>query len=344
MSDYISKYILFPEKDSIAVPSETVTSDRLPAHEIILQAEASVISAGTELARLSGTEYRSSFPARPGYGMIGKIIEKGSEIAFPVGTRIFCAGSHASYQRFQCNQDHQWNYAFPVPDGLDPVEASIACMAEIAMTAPNLSDVRLGDTVAVFGLGMVGLLSALMYQLKGANVIGIDPAAFRCELAKKMGIRDVIDCPPDRQYDSVMALTGGKGAHITVDAAGHSAVLLSAIKVTAEFGEILSLGSPRTPYPYDLTEVFKEIHLKCCRLTGAHMWQYPVQAQRGVKKSVAWAFNTCFDLIRTKKLDVTPLISHIIPAGNLENEITGVYDGLRNKPNEYTCAVIDWRK
>lgn len=344
MPIYHTKYILFPQKDTVSISHEKIDSNGLSPDEIILEAEASIISAGTELARLAGTEYDAAFPTRPGYGMVGKIIEKGSDIVLPTGSRIFCAGSHSSYQRFQCNQNHQWNYAFPVPEDLDPVEATVACMAEIAMTAPNLSNIRINDTVAIFGLGMVGLLAAMMYRLKGAVVIGIDPASFRCELAKKMGIDNVIDCTPDKQHDAIMQFTHGKGVNIAVDAVGHSSVLMDAINASAAFGEILSLGSPRTPYPYDLTEAFKQIHLKCLKLTGAHMWQYPVDEQRGVDKSVTWAFNTCFDLIRTKRLDVVPLISHVISASKLETEITKTYHGLKNNPNEYTCAIIDWRK
>lgn len=335
-----SKYIEFPEMGKVICTTEEISIDNLAPTEVVIENEASVISAGTELARLHGLESDTSFPARPGYGSIGRIIAKGSDVDdFEIGAHVFFAGRHASIQRFNHKEDHQWAYLFPVPEDMNPVHASIGCMAQIAATAPNLANVSLNDTVAVFGLGMVGMLAACMFKLKGARVIGVDPVAHRCELAKQMGIETTVCVPAAEQVDALMELTGGVGVDMAVDAVGHAGVIANAAKSCRLFGEIYLLGSPRAPIQGNLTEVFSLVHLNCLKIIGAHMWQYPVDEQRGVKMSCVRNFDTMFDLIRSGKLDVAPLISHVIGP----EQVADTYLGLQDNPEQYTCAVIKWK-
>jgi 2-desacetyl-2-hydroxyethyl bacteriochlorophyllide A dehydrogenase len=308
--------------------------------EVLIETETSIISAGTELARLNGLEDYVGFPARPGYGCIGRVLAAGEGVTdFPTGSRAFYAGKHASVQRFVHGQNHQWGYLFPVPEELDPVDAVVGCMAEIAMTAPNATELALGDTVAVFGLGLVGNLTAQMYRLRGARVVGVDPVKTRCDLAREVGIDCAIDVPPADQVEAVKEATGGEGAQVTVDATGLTPVCMTCLKATALFGQVVLLGSPRAAMEGNLTDVFGPIHMNGLVVRGAHMWRMPVKGDRNVRRSVEWAFATVFDLIAKGDLKVRELISHVIAP----DEAPAAYDGLQHEPNDYTGVVIDWR-
>ena len=141
---------------------------------MVVQNEATLISAGTELAGLYGDEPSATYPSRSGYAAIGRLIAKGEAVGdFAIGDRVFYAGSHASAQRFLHGQNHQWGRLYPVPEGIAPEDAVFVCLAEIAMTAPNVTTLDIGDTVAVFGLGLIGILAAQLYQLKGARVLAV---------------------------------------------------------------------------------------------------------------------------------------------------------------------------
>jgi 2-desacetyl-2-hydroxyethyl bacteriochlorophyllide A dehydrogenase len=335
-----SKYIEFPEKGIVKVKEEEVETKDLNLMEVVIENEASIISTGTELARLNALEAGMEFPLRPGYGSIGRITAKGEGIDdFEVGDRVFYAGIHASVQRFDHGQNHQWAYLFPVPEDIDPTEATLACMAQIAMTAPNVSDIKLGDTVAVYGLGMIGILAGIMYKEMGAYVIGLDPLTERCELAESVGFDATIDAVPDKQVEEILAATDQKGAEVTVDAVGHSAVINNCIDSTADFGQIILVGSPRASYTGDQTSAYSRIHMKGLVVKGAHMWRYPVDAQRGCQMDVAWTYKVVFDLIKSGKIDASKLISHIISP----EEAPAAYKGLEENANEYKCVVIDWR-
>jgi threonine dehydrogenase-like Zn-dependent dehydrogenase len=333
-----STYLYFPSLGRVTVETEEVTSDGLAPLEVLIQNETSVISTGTELARLHGLG-EAVFPARPGYGSIGRVLARGSDVTdVEVGARVFYAGKHALVQRFSHRQGHQWGQLFPVPEG-DPIELVMGCMAEIAMTAPNVTTLRLGDTVAVFGLGLIGNLAAQMYKLRGARVIGLDPAEKRCELARRTGISEVVSVPADRQVEAVKELTGGQGAHVTVDAVGHSAVIVGAIQATRVFGQVVLVGSPRAPFSTDVTPLLNTVHENGLVVRGAHMWRLPLSEGRGIPESVEWAFSTVFRLIAERELRVRELVSHVIPV----EDAPAAYRGLKEQPNEYTGVVIDWR-
>lgn len=336
-----STYVTFPKQGEVALATETIRTDDLGGTEVVVRNEATIISAGTELAGLHNIEGRTTYPARSGYGSIGVVEAVGPAVTdVKPGDRVFYAGKHASVNRFVHGQDHQWGILYPCPKGIDAVEATFGCMAEIAMTAPNITELDLGDTVAVFGLGLVGNLAAQLYQLRGARVIGVDPVKSRCDLARRVGIATVIDAPAAQQLEAIRAATGGRGADVTVDAAGHSAVAAQAVHATAVMGQVVLLGSPRAPYQADLTPVMSAIHTQCLTVRGAHMWQFPAFAVRGAKRTVPWAYATCFDLIASGRLKVRELASHVVAP----EQAPQAYHGLHHEKEVWTGAVIDWRK
>jgi hypothetical protein len=136
----------------------------------------------------------------------------------------------------------------------------------------------------------------------------------------------------------VLKVTGG-GAQISVDAVGHSSVIESCVKATARFGQIVLLGTPRAEVQGNLTPVFQDIHLRCLVVRGALLMKYPVRTVFGSDMTVEWTFETIFDLILRRRLDVRPLISHVIGP----DAAPAAYHGLQHERSTYTAVVIDWR-
>jgi threonine dehydrogenase-like Zn-dependent dehydrogenase len=334
-----AEYIVFTEKGVVAVETEEVTEGNLAPFEVLMRNEVTHVSAGTELARLNGMEQGQDFPARPGYAAIGRIVAKGASVDdFEVGQRVLYSGKHCSAQRFEHGQDHQWGRLYPVPDELASEDAAYGCLAQIAMTAPLLTGCELGDTVAVFGLGVVGNFCAQWYRHMGARVIALDPVAQRCELARQVGMDTVLDVPPDKQVEAVMELTDGKGATTTVDAAGHSAVVANCVAATALFGQVALLGSPRAVYECNMTETLRNIHQSGLVVRGAHMWHFPALDVREVKHTVASNYRTVFKMIADGALSIKPLQSHVVQPEDAQ----AVYDGLQHKRDEYVGVVFQW--
>ena len=298
------KYLEIIEKGKVICAEEEINAENLAEHEALIETEASIISAGTELSKVFAIKQGIQFPVRPGYGCIGHIVDKGAGLSdFEIGDRVFYAGQHCSVQRFTNTRKNQWENLFKVPQSMDAVDASLACLVNIALSGPNMANVKLGDSVAVFGLGTIGLLAALLFQLHGARLIALDPVASRCERAVEMGLPHVLQCPVDEQVAQVMALTNQQGADIAVDAVGHSAVIENAIQSTAPYGEMLLLGSPRAPYTGNMTSSFNTLHMRMITLRGTLMNFIPLKKTEGRKLSIERNFKVAFDLVQSKKID-----------------------------------------
>lgn len=336
-----AQYVVFPKINEVRLETETLDPASLQGSEVIVRSETSIISTGTELARLRGTEIGGrGLPARPGYGTIGRVETVGPDVKdFKPGDRVFFAGKHASRQKFLHNQNHQWGLLYPAPEGIDAANAVFVTMISIAMTAPDVTELRLNDTVAVFGLGLVGNLAAQMYSIAGAKVIALDPVRKRCEIAKRCGIATAIDAPPEKQVEAVMDLTGGRGANVTVDAAGHSAVILTAIHATARFGQVILVGSPRAPYSADMTPAMYRVHEQGLVVRGAHMWRIPPKPMMEAKYTVGGNLAKSFELVGSGRINVRELRSHLIRP----EQVPDTYARLQTHPDEYVAAVIDWR-
>ena len=213
-------------------------------------------------------------------------------------------------------------------------------MADVSMTALVVSDIRPNDWVAVWGLGMVGNIAAQAFQAVGCRVIGIEPNAARCRLAKKCGIRQVISGPPEEAQEQIARITAGKMAAISVDATGHSAAIMLALKATATFGQLILLGSPRVPVQANITEFLSDVHLRWVTVKSALEWCMPVEQTPGCRYSLVDKQLMIFDWMQRGLLKLEPQISHRMRP----SQIKEAYEGLLNQPDKFTGVVLDWRK
>jgi threonine dehydrogenase-like Zn-dependent dehydrogenase len=313
----------------------------LGADELLIKTEATFISAGTELANYTGKEPKvfqpgqwCTYPWRSGYANVGIVQAVGTGVTrVKPGDRVFSYGNHASLVRF-----NQRRLVIPVPDDIDSVIGAASRMAGVAMTSIVVSEIRDNPWVAVFGLGAVGNLAAQMFTIRGCRVIGVDPVDFRRDLAERCGIAQTVGGDPQAAHEAIMAITGGQGADITIDAVGHSAVIMQAAKATAAFGQLIILGSPRVPVEGNLTTLLSDVHLRWITMRGALEWCVPMYPDVGHRTSQWSKQETIFEWLRRGSLQLEPLISHRLAP----QEIKRAYEGLLHQPEEYTGVALIW--
>ena len=212
-------------------------------------------------------------------------------------------------------------------------------MGMVAITAPQVADIRVNDWVVVFGLGLVGNLAAQLFAIDGARVIGVDPVPARRELARRVGIQRVIGDDMSEIVSKVRDITGG-GAQTVVEAVGHAGVAATAIQTAAPYGELILLGSPRAPVTADLNEFLQPVHRTWVTIKGALEHRVPINpTTRGHPLSIAGNARTVLDLVSSGRLQLAQLISHRLPA----SQIAAAYDGLLNQPEHYWGVALDWR-
>lgn len=325
-----------------------LTADDLRTGEALVRSQYSLISAGTEgsfftnLMAETPPVYRGGrasppatiYPARTGYGHLGEVLVAGPDSAgVKPGDRVLTFSRHASVVRANVGR-----FALPVPSDADGRRAVFTRMAGVAITALRASSFSAGDQVVVIGLGLVGNLAAQLFQLAGGDVLGLDPATHRQDLARVCGVASVAGASGDEARTLVQDWTGGKGARVVVEAVGRSDLLAQAVELASRHGEVISLGSPRASYTADLTPMLARVHLLGIKLIGALEWTFPLQDVERAHHSILGNYRTLLRWILEGKLVVDPLRTHVLRP----DQCQVAYSGLAHHKDEYLGVVFDW--
>ena len=322
-----TKYVVIQDERKAALLTKEL-NNKLKSDEVLIKCNYSMISAGTELSRFAGI--KKTYPFLPGYCAVGTIIDKGRNIKdLNSGDVVFYNAPHASYSIWTNNNITQGKTIFKLDKNINQKHATIINLALVALQGVNLSNVKTNDTVVVFGLGNIGLLTCIMYKKMGCKVIGIDPVSNRRKLANKLKITTQSD------YKKYL-----NKADIAVDVTGLAPAILNAVDVTKPYGQVILLGSPRNAYETNITPLLSNIHMKNLKVIGAFNNTCPVYPVEGSDNSVEKNFNRIVEMIKNKDIDVNKFISHII----YPNEVQEAYTGLLDHKDKYNCVIIDWNK
>ena len=133
----------------------------------------------------------------------------------------------------------------PVPAGVPLTAAAMTEPAAVALHAVRRAGAVVGQTVAIFGAGPIGLMAAQWARIMGAGqVLLFDIVAAKLEMARGLGFALAFD---SRQVDPVQVVaqtSGGPGAHVCIEAAGVPATLLQALAAARRGGRVVLLGNP----------------------------------------------------------------------------------------------------
>ena len=131
-----------------------------------------------------------------------------------------------------------------VPDGL--TDEQVLMCPDIMSTGfggAESGGIRIGDTVAVFAQGPIGLCATAGAKLSGATtVIGVDRIASRLEIARRMGADIVIDSSRTDPVQEILRLTGGRGVDVAIEALGIQDTFEACLRVLRPGGTLSSLG------------------------------------------------------------------------------------------------------
>ncbi len=182
-----------------------------------------------------------------------------------------------------------------VPDALDDEAVLFATdIMSTAFGAIEAAALRYGDSVAIFAQGPVGLCATVAARARGAGlIVAVERIPARVAMAKRLGA-DVVLAPEDA-VGRILALTGGKGVDVAVEALGQQTTLESAARVTRFGGAVSSVGvyslQPTVALPTDGTFLHRRFVTTLC----------PSGADR---------LRRMMDVVRYGKVDLTPLFTH----------------------------------
>jgi threonine dehydrogenase-like Zn-dependent dehydrogenase len=146
-----------------------------------------------------------------GYSNAGRVLQVGEGITdLKPGDRVACSGSQCAVHAEICSVPR--NLMATVPDNVGLDKAAFVTLGAISMEALRRTDTRFGETVVVYGLGLLGLLATQMAKYAGIRVIGLDIDQRRLDQAKAYGADIVVNPTKDNAVKAVQDATGGFGA------------------------------------------------------------------------------------------------------------------------------------
>lgn len=139
----------------------------------------------------------------------------------------------------------------PVPDELTDEEV-LMCpdILSTGLSGAESGRIRVGDTVAVFAQGPIGLCATAGARLRGATtIIGVESVPERMEMARRMGADHVVDFRRVDPVEEILRITDGRGVDVAIEALGTQQTFVGCLRVLRPGGVLSSLGV----YSGDLT-------------------------------------------------------------------------------------------
>jgi threonine dehydrogenase-like Zn-dependent dehydrogenase len=224
----------------------------------------------------------------------------------PLGGWRFGNTINGAWAEFLLVPDARANLAI-IPDGL--TDEQVLMLPDIASTGISGAEsggVRIGDSVAVFAQGPIGLCATLGAKLRGASlIVGVDPTAERRAMAMRFGASVTINPNACNVVDELKRLTDGRGVDVAIEALGRQETFESALRSLRPGGVLSSLGvySGKLVAPYDAI------------YAGLADQRIVTTLCPGGKERM----RRLLTMVATGRIDLTPLLTHRFALNDLKD-------------------------
>lgn len=323
--------------------------DLLP-NEVRIKTLYSGISAGTELTAYRGSnpylhrqwdeeqrmftsaESSWSYPMPAiGYEEVGEIIEVGSNVTkLSIGDCIFGVWGHKSSHIAK----EEWAVKRQMPKNLEAINGIYSQIGAIALNAILDANIRLGETVAIFGQGVPGLMVTQLAKASGATVIAVDREDNRLKKSIECGATHVINSANIDAGTAIKELTDGRGADVSIEISGAYGALHDAIRSTAYNSRVVVSGFFQGDgIGLRLGEEFhhNRVELICSQISGTNK-------NLGERWDRSRLDNTIMKLMADKVIDFKSLISHTFPAQDAQD----AFNLLDKNANDTLQVVLSY--
>jgi threonine dehydrogenase-like Zn-dependent dehydrogenase len=327
--------------------------------DILVRTRLTQVSAGTEVnairARRLGAPLGEVADLPLGYTSVGVVEAVGAEVTeLAPGDRVLGEGPHASHWLVTQTATTEQGL-LRLPDEVDDAPAAFAILGDVALHAVQRAHITIGESVAVHGQGVVGLIALRLARLSGAYpLIGVDIVDERLRVSEMYGASHVVNArsqdvaaaihaatPAPRRFAGVAApgLEPTSGADIQIHATSQIDVIPEILKAAADRGRIVIAGATAAwPDPGPTVPLGLDILLRReIAVVGSYETGFAVSHPYW-----PWARSrnhaTVIDLIRRGELDVRPLISHVVPF----RDAPAIYDILAAGGAGWLSVAFTW--
>lgn len=194
----------------------------------------------------------------------------------------------------------------PVPDGLTD-EQVLMCpdIMSTGFSGAESGNIRIGDTVAIFAQGPIGICATAGAKLMGATmIIGVDTLPERLDMARRLGADHLVDFKKADPVDEIMRITSGRGVDVAIEALGTQVTFEACLRVLRPGGTLSSLGV----YSSDLTIPLRAF------AAGLGDHKIITTLCPGGKERM----RRLIDVIASGRVDLKPLVTHRFKLDQIE--------------------------
>jgi len=278
-------------------------------------------------------------PRDIGYSGAGTVLALGDRVeGLEIGQTVaYAASGHAEVAAPSIN------HVVPVPDGVDLRHAAFVTVGGIAMQSLRRADLKFGETVAIYGLGLVGQLCASIARAAGCVVVGIDINPRANELATDAGAALVVNPSEPEWKRRISDFTGKNGVDATVICASSDSaeIINAAMEITRRQGRVVIVGYVKLDiHPKNF--LYREIDLRYSRAYGPGSYHtgyekgrvdYPFGYVRWTEKRNLEEF---IRLVAAGAVNPEPLIAGVYPVERAQEP----FDAIRARTLPGVAAMI----
>ncbi len=279
-----------------------------------------------------------------GYSCAGKVIELGSDVSeFNIGDYVACAGqsiaNHAELISVPVN------LCVRVPQNVPLSAASYTTLGAIALQGIRQADVRLGESCAVIGLGLLGQLTVQMLKASGVQVFGIDIDPWAVARAKLSGADEAFQRNDAGLEYSIAEKTAGQGVDAVIITAGTNSLdpVELAGHLARKKGKVIIVGV--VPTGFSRENYFKkelELRMSCSYGPGRYDPEYEQKGRDYPYAYVRWTekrnMEAFLQLLAQGKIKVDHLTTHEFDF----DEAPRAYDLILKKAEPFLGIVLKY--
>lgn len=278
-----------------------------------------------------------------GYSSAGEVVESGCPELFQAGDRVACAGGeYAHHAEYVLVPKH---LCVRLPDQVSAEEGAYTTLGAIALQGVRQAEPRLGEWVAVIGLGLLGQLTIQMLEANGCNVVGLDLSAENVARAQQAGVTAYLRQTPHLE-ETLRDLTGGHGFDaclITAATKSNDPFELSG-KLARQKGRIVIVGLVRADLPRSpFYEKELEVRMSCSYGPGRYDQRYEAEGQDYPFAYVRWTEQRNLDafvqLLAKGRVQVQSLTTHRFP---LERAVEAYQLILGKSQEKYLGVLLEY--
>ena len=278
-----------------------------------------------------------------GYSTAGVVVgSMDTEGRFKPGDRVACAGQdYASHAEVVSVPQ---NLIARIPDNVSFEEASFTTLGAIALQGVRQAEPRLGESVCVIGLGLLGQITCQLLKANGCRVLGIDMSGRLAELARQLGAEEALTRDNADLKNIIGHFTNGHGFDsiiITAAAPSNDPIELSA-EIARKKGRVVVVGAVKMDIPRDPHFYRKELELRmsCSYGPGRYDVRYEEQGEDYPYDYVRWTeqrnMEAFLQLLSRKAVDLNALITHRFDIEDAAN----AYDIVMGKVQEPHIGIL----